>query len=332
MLTWQVAHPAPVIDRPLRRVTAEIPEPDAGELLIRVTASGVCRTDLYTVQGDLPPHMLPVVPGHEAVGVVVDHASDVVGFRRGERVGVSWLRYTCGACRPCRAGREHLCVKARFTGWDTDGGYAQYAVVPAAYAFRVPEHYTDVEAAPLLCAGAVGHRALACASLPEGGQLGIYGFGAAAHLAMQTALESGAQVHVLTRVAAARKLALALGASSVGDGGDVPPVPLDAAILFAPVGAFVPPALSALDRGGILVVAALHLSEIPALTFRHHFGHDRTLRSVTGVSRADTQAFLDLAAHRRFTVTTTTYGLGEADRALADLAADHVEGAAVLVP
>jgi propanol-preferring alcohol dehydrogenase len=329
MRAWRVERPGPVSGRPLRARTLPVPEPAPGELLVRVLACGVCRTDLHVTEGDLPVHRAGVVPGHEVVGEVVEGSC---AFQPGDLVGIAWLRHTCGRCRYCLRGSENLCPESRYTGWDADGGYAEYAVVPGEYAHRLPAGYPPDELAPLLCAGIIGYRALVRSDLPPGGRLGVYGFGASAHLAAQVALAQGATVHVLTRGRAARELALALGAASVGGPDDPPPEPLDSAILFAPVGTLVPPALAALDRGGTLAVAGIHLTDIPSLNYQSHLFQERTLRSVTANTRADATAFLDFAGHHHLAVTTTPYPLDHADRALADLAAGQVSGAAVLRP
>jgi propanol-preferring alcohol dehydrogenase len=329
MRAWRVTRPGPMATEPLHRFDEPTPVPSAGELLVRVLACGVCRTDLHVSEGDLDVHRPSVVPGHEVVGEVVSAGSR---FAVGERIGVAWLRHTCGECRYCRRGAENLCPDSRYTGWDADGGYADYTVVPEAYAYRLPIGYTNAELAPLLCAGIIGYRALERADLPDGGRLGIYGFGASAHLAAQVALARGATVHVLTRSPAARELALSLGAASAGAADAMPPEPLDAAILFAPVGELVLPALAALDRGGTLSIAGIHLSDIPALNYQRHLFQERQLRSVTANTRQDGVAFMDFAAQHRLHVTTTAYPLDHADQALADLAADRVDGAAVLVP
>ncbi|WP_285660054.1 zinc-binding alcohol dehydrogenase family protein, partial [Actinomycetospora sp. NBRC 106375] len=228
----------------------------------------------------------------------------VTGFAEGDRVGVAWLRHTCGTCRYCRRGDENLCPASRYTGWDADGGYAEVTTVPAAYAHRLPEGYTDAELAPLLCAGIIGFRALRRAELPAGGRLGVYGFGGSAHLAAQVALAQGATVHVMTRSPAAQELARELGAASAQGAADAPPEPLDAAILFAPVGDLVPPALEALDRGGTLAVAGIHLSDVPPLDYQRHLFGERSLRSVTSNTRADARAFLRVAAEHHLEVTT----------------------------
>jgi alcohol dehydrogenase, propanol-preferring len=329
---WQVHRPGPEIGAALRRARLDDPRPAESELLVAVDACGVCRTDLHVTQGDLPVHRPSVVPGHEVVGHVVATGAGVTRHAVGDRVGVAWLRETCGACRYCRSGRENLCPASRYTGWDADGGYAQLTTVREDFAYRLPGGYTDAELAPLLCAGIIGYRALRRAELPPGGRLGIYGFGASAHLTAQVALAEGATVHVLTRGAGAQKLALELGAASVGGASDLPPEPLDAAVLFAPAGELVPAALRALDRGGTLAVAGIYLSDIPVLNYDRDLFQERTLRSVTSNTRADGRELLDFAASHRLAVTVTPYPMDRADAALSDLAAGRVTGAAVLLP
>ncbi|HET6710570.1 zinc-binding alcohol dehydrogenase family protein [Amycolatopsis sp.] len=330
MHAWRVRRPGPMAAGPMDLARAPVPRPEAGELLVRVLVCGVCRTDLHVAEGDLPVHRPGVTPGHEVVGEVVALGADVTGFATGDRVGIAWLRATCGRCRYCLRGRENLCPESRYTGWDADGGYAEFAVVPAAYALPLPAGYTDDELAPLLCAGLIGYRALLRAEVPEGGRLGIYGFGGSAHLTAQVAIARGAAVHVLTRSAEARELALALGAASAGEAAEPPPEPLDSAILFAPAGDLVPPALAALDRGGTLAVAGIHLSDVPPLDYQRHLFQERQLRSVTANTRADAREFLAFAGHHHLDVSTVPYALDAADRALTDLAADRVTGAAVL--
>jgi propanol-preferring alcohol dehydrogenase len=311
---------------------AELPvaAPGPDELLVRVRACGVCRTDLHVRDGDLPPHREQVVPGHEAVGDVVATGGRVTAPAMGSRVGIPWLRGTCGACRYCARGRENLCPSSVYTGWDADGGYAEYATVPAPYAYVMPGGYGAEELAPLLCAGIIGYRALRRADLPERGRLGIYGFGASAHLTAQLALAQGATVHVLTRSPAARALALELGAASAGDALAGPPEPLDSAVLFAPDGALVPVALEALGSGGTLSIAGIHLSDVPSLAYQRHLFRERTVRSVTANTREDGLAFLAAAAEHRLRPTLAPYDFTRADRALDDLAAGRVNGAAVL--
>ncbi len=330
MRAWRIRRPGPVRGGPLQfDEHAAVPEPAPGELLVAVRACGVCRTDLHIAEGDLAVHRPGVTPGHEVVGEVVVAAG---GFEVGDRVGIAWLRYTCGRCVYCRRGAENLCPDSRYTGWDADGGYAEFATVPAGFAHRLPAGYTDTELAPLLCAGIIGYRALMRANLPPGGRLGLYGFGGSAHITAQVALAQGAEVHVMTRGAEARALALALGAASAQAAADTPPVKLDAAILFAPVGDLVLPALEALDRGGTLAVAGIHLSDIPALNYQRHLFQERQIRSVTSNTRADAREFLALAGRHHIEVTTPHYRLAEADRALTDLAEGRIAGAAVLVP
>jgi propanol-preferring alcohol dehydrogenase len=303
-----------------------------GELLLRVEACGVCRTDLHLAEGDLAPHRPSTVPGHEIVGRVAVAGEAVTRFRTGDRAGGAWLRGTCGTCRYCLSLRENLCPSSTYTGWDVDGGFAPWAVVPEAFAYRLPDAPDAASLAPLLCAGIIGYRSLRRSALPEGGRLGMYGFGASAHLAAQVALAEGATVHVMTRSAQARELALRLGASSAGDVYDRPPEPLDSAILFAPAGALVPTALAALDRSGTLAIAGIHLSDIPALTYQRHLFQERSLRSVTSNTRQDGRDFLALAERIGIQVTVSPYPLSRAGQALTDLAAGRVRGAAVLVP
>lgn len=332
MTAWRVRQPGPMSTRPLERVSDPVPQPDAGELLVAVRACGVCRTDLHVAEGDLPVHRPAVTPGHEVVGEVVALGPDTGSeFATGDRVGIAWLRHTCGTCKFCLRGQENLCPESRYTGWDADGGYAEFATVPAAFAHRLPSGYSDTELAPLLCAGIIGYRSLLRAELPAGGRLGIYGFGGSAHITAQVAIAQGAEVHVMTRGEQARELALALGAASAQGATDPPPVQLDAAILFAPVGDLVLPALEALDRGGTLAIAGIHLSDIPALNYQRHLFQERQLRSVTSNTRADARAFLDFAAEHHIEVTTPQYPLARADDALTDLGAGRIAGAAVLL-
>ncbi|GLW14842.1 alcohol dehydrogenase [Streptomyces sp. NBRC 13847] len=329
---WAVRRPGPVDSGPLVAVRRPVPAPGPGDLLLRVEACGVCRTDLHLAEGDLAPHRPSTVPGHEIVGRVIAAGGAVTGFRVGDRAGGAWLRGTCGVCRHCRAGHENLCPDSRYTGWDADGGFAEAALVPAAYAYPLPDDQDATLLAPLLCAGIIGYRALRRSALPTGGRLGIYGFGASAHLAAQVALAEGATVHVLTRSPQARALALELGASSAGGADDRPPEPLDSAILFAPVGELVPVALEALDRAGTLAVAGIHLTDIPPLNYQRHLFLERDLCSVTANTRQDGREFLAAAARIGIRVTVSRYPLSRAPQALADLAADRVSGAAVLTP
>ncbi len=332
MRAWRVRRPGPVTSRPLEfDAAAAVPEPAAGELLVAVRACGVCRTDLHITEGDLPVHRPHVTPGHEVVGEVVALGDGATGFATGDPVGIAWLRHTCGHCAYCLRGDENLCPESRYTGWDADGGYAEFATVPAQFALRLPDGYSDTELAPLLCAGIIGYRSLLRAALPIGGRLGIYGFGGSAHITAQVALAQGAEVHVMTRGAQARELAMALGVASARGAAESPPVDLDAAILFAPVGELVLPALEALDRGGTLAIAGIHLSDIPPLDYQRHLFYERQVRSVTSNTRADARAFLEFAGRHHIDVSAVAYPLDQADLALTDLAAGAVTGAAVLL-
>ncbi|QBR94288.1 zinc-binding alcohol dehydrogenase family protein [Nocardioides euryhalodurans] len=316
----------------LRLEEVPTPLPRGDEVLVRVRACGVCRTDLHVTDGDLPLRRTPLVPGHEAVGDVVAVGPGATGRALGDRVGVAWLGRTCGSCRWCRRGAENLCRGSRYTGWDEDGGYAEYVAVAAPYTYLLPPATDPVQTAPLLCAGIIGYRALRRAHVPPGGRLGLYGFGASAHLTAQVALAQGVEVHVLTRDPDAQRLALDLGATSAGGAADQPPVPLDAAILFAPAGELVPVALAALDQGGTLALAGIHLSDVPPLDHQRHLFRERTLTSVTSNTRADGEELLTLAPRLGVRATVTRYPFERASQALTDLAHDRVSGAAVLVP
>jgi propanol-preferring alcohol dehydrogenase len=330
MQAWVVAEPAPIERSPLRRVEREVPDPGPGRVRVRISCCGVCRTDLHLAEGDLPPHRPSVVPGHEVVGRVEAVGPGAGRFAVGERIGVPWLGRTDGRCRFCRRGSENLCTDPRFTGWDLDGGYAEACLVDEAFAYRLPETVSDEQAAPLLCAGIIGYRALRCADVPPGGRLGIYGFGGSAHLTAQVALAQGMRVHVLTRGERNQRLARELGVDSVGSAADPPPEPLDGAILFAPAGDLVPVALRALDRGGTLAVAGIWLSDVPVLRYGDELFEERRLRSVTANTRRDGEEFLRLAERLKLRATTHGYPMAEAPAALADLAAGRFSGAAVL--
>lgn len=330
MRAWEVVAPGPIDGRPLRVVDRPEPEPGRGEIRVAVRTCGVCRTDLHVTEGDLAVHRPHVVPGHEVVGTVDKCGEGTTRFSVGDRVGVAWLATTCGRCRFCRRGAENLCMAATFTGWDRDGGYAEVVLADERYAYRVPPGLDDDHAAPLLCAGIIGYRALKLTELPPGGRLGIYGFGASAHLIAQIAVAQGAELYVSTRSGEARALASELGATWVGDASALPPVPLDATILFAPVGDLVLPALEALDRGGVLAVAGVHLSDVPRLEYQRHLFEERVLKTVTANTRLDGEELLRLATRLGVRATTQAYSLTAADVALADLAHDRVTGAAVL--
>jgi propanol-preferring alcohol dehydrogenase len=316
---------------PLVEADLPLPTPGPGQLRIHVAACGVCRTDLHVVDGELPRPRLPLVLGHEVVGRVDALGEGVTRFAPGDRVGIPWLGWTCGACAPCRSGRENLCGRARFTGYDLDGGYAEAAIADARYAFPLPAGYSDAEAAPLLCAGLIGYRAWA----PVRGarRLGLYGFGAAAHVVAQLARHAGQEVLAFTRPgdADAQAFARSLGAAWAGASSEPPPAPLDAAILFAPVGALVPAALAATAPGGTVVCAGIHMSDVPSFPYALLWG-ERTLRSVANLTRKDGEELLALAPAAGVRTEVTTYPLAAANEALADLRGGRLRGAAVLVP
>jgi propanol-preferring alcohol dehydrogenase len=299
---------------------------------VRVAACGVCRTDLHVIEGDISSRRLPLVPGHQVVGTVAARGEGSARFAVGDRVGIAWLRGTCGACDWCRSGSENLCGGSRYTGWDADGGYAESAIVPEAFAYAIPSAFTDVEAAPLLCAGIIGYRALRRSRIEPGGRLGLFGFGSSAHIVAQIALHRGCSLYVATRGRAHREAAADLGASWVGDTFDVPPVPLDAAIVFAPAGEVVPPALRALRKGGTLAVAGIHLSDLPAMDYATCLFHEKTLTSVESNTRADGEELLREAAEILLRPRVAAYPLADANDVLAALAGDGFGGTAVLVP
>lgn len=316
---------------PLRADTIDAPRPAAGQLLLRVRACGVCRTDLHICDGELAGPKLPLVPGHEVVGIVEALGEGATGFAIGERVGVPWLGWTCGACGYCASERENLCAAARFTGHGIDGGYAEWCVADQRYCLRLPDSYDDVAAAPLLCAGLIGYRALGMAG--QAARLGIYGFGAAAHIVAQIAVQQGRSVYAFTRAgdAASQRFALELGCRWAGDSDQRPPEALDAALLFAPVGALVPAALAACARGATVVCAGIHMSDIPAFPYSILWG-ERVVRSVANLTRHDGQQFMECIARHPVRTETHARPLAEANRALDELRRGAFQGAAVLVP
>jgi alcohol dehydrogenase, propanol-preferring len=312
----------------------EPPTARSGELRVSVRACGVCRTDLHVVDGELPHPQIPLIPGHEIVGIVDEIGDGVAGFRAGDRVGIPWLGYSCGACQYCRSGRENLCPDARFTGYQIDGGYTDYTVVDARYAFKLPEAYPDLEAAPLLCAGLIGFRAYRLTGRQDTvRRLGLYGFGAAAHIVAQIARHQGQEVYAFTSPGdrEAQEFARGLGATWAGASDTPPPEPLDAAIIFAPVGRLIPEALARVVPGGVVVCAGIHMSDVPSFPYRLLW-QERTVRSVANLTREDARAFLELAAGMSIEIRAVPYDLLEANRALDDLRAGRVKGAAVLVP
>ncbi|MFF0344614.1 zinc-dependent alcohol dehydrogenase family protein [Kribbella sp. NPDC004875] len=329
MQAWAVDRPGPIDSGPLRRVRRPVPEPAPGEVLVKVEACGICRTDLHLAEGDLSPKRPGVVPGHQAVGSVVRRGSSADRFAVGDRVGIAWLRSTCGVCEFCRKGSENLCPRSTYTGWDADGGFAEYAVVPEDYAYALPADRPAVELAPFLCAGIIGYRSLLRANLPPGGRLGIYGFGSSAHLTAQIATAQGGELFVMTRGAGNRELARELGATFVGETADPPPVPLDSAIVFAPAGDVVPYALAALKPGGTVAVAGIYLSDVPVLNYERHLFHERDLRSVTSNTRRDGEELFRLVARLPVAAHTTVVPFEAVDRALADLAHGRASGSLI---
>jgi len=325
---------AMVLDAPkklLRLRDVAKPRPNAGQLLVRVSACAVCRTDLHIVDGELPEPKLPLIPGHEIVGRVERIGGGVEDFRVGDRVGIPWLGWTCGECEFCVSGRENLCRRARFTGYTIDGGYAEFTVADARFAFRIPDTFDDVRAAPLLCAGLIGYRSLRKAGDPK--RLGIYGFGAAAHIVAQVACYEGREVFAFTRPDdnEAQEFARALGVSWAGGSDEAPPEKLDAAIIFAPVGALVPAALRNVKRGGTVVCGGIHMSDIPSFPYRDLW-HERTICSVANLTRRDGEEFLAIAARIPIRTETQTFPLEQANEALAALRSGKLRGAAVLIP
>jgi alcohol dehydrogenase, propanol-preferring len=321
---------APIETAPLRADDIDPPEPASDEILVRVMVCAVCRTDLHVIEGDLAPRRMPIVPGHQIVGRVHRAGRAATRFAAGDRVGIAWLRQTCGRCPFCRSGRENLCERAEFTGWTADGGYAEYAVVPEAFAYRLPAGFTDEAAAPLLCAGIIGYRALRLSGVPDGGRLGLYGFGSSAHVTLQVARGRGMEVYVATREPWRRRFALDLGAAWAGDVAQAMPRRADGAIVFAPSGAVVPLALGNVERGGVVALAGIHMSPVPSLPYSLLF-EERAVRSVTANTRADGEGLLAEASRIAVRPVVTPFPLGEANRALADLKRGSLEGTGLLV-
>jgi propanol-preferring alcohol dehydrogenase len=321
---------APIKSAPLRLAELPDPEPAANEVRLRVSVCALCRTDLHVIEGDLAPHRLPIVPGHQVVGLVDRVGAACRRLRVGERVGIAWLRGTDGSCEYCRRGDENLCPASRYSGWDADGGYAELAVVREDFAYPIPDAFSDEDAAPLLCAGIIGYRALMRSRVPDGGKLGLFGFGSSAHVTMQVAQYRGCTVYVATRGEQHRRLATELGAAWVGEAQAQPPVALDAAIVFAPAGEVVPPALRALRKGGTLALAGIHMSTVPPLSYEEHLFHEKTLTSVEANTRADGHALLAAAAEIPIRPRRQMFPLAEANAALALLAGDGIEGTGIL--
>ncbi len=321
---------APIASSPLEAADVPDPAPGPGEIRVRVSACAICRTDLHVIEGDLPPVRAPLIPGHQVVGRVDRRGDGATRFPLGARVGIAWLRHTCGACAFCAAGRENLCEAPLFTGYHRDGGFAEYAVVPEAFAYGIPETFADSEAAPLLCAGIIGYRALRRADLPPGGTLAIYGFGSSAHIVIQLALFRGSRVLVCTRGEKHRALALDMGASWAGEDPAEMPGRADSAIIFAPAGELVPPALKGLAKGGTLSLAGIHMSDIPPMKYGECLFHEKNVRSVTANTRRDGEELLREAARIPIRPKVTLFPLAEANRALQMLKSDQLQGTGVL--
>jgi propanol-preferring alcohol dehydrogenase len=324
--------PAPVSTSPLKSVEIPPPVPGPDQIAVKVTACGVCHTDLHTVEGDLQLPALPLIPGHQVVGRVEAIGEKVTRFRVGDRAGIAWLHWTCGSCAFCASGRENLCHEAQFTGFHFYGGYSELVCAPEEFAYQLPDGFADIQAAPLLCAGIIGYRALELSEIQAGGKLGLYGFGASAHLTIQLARHRSIDVYVFSRGENHRRLAEELGAVWTGRVPDRPHDSLDASIIFAPAGELVPPALEALDRGGTLVLGGIRMSPVPILDYERHLYYEKTLRSVTASTRSDGEEFLELAASIPVRTQVTTYPLMEANRALLDIKEGKIDGAAVLIP
>lgn len=330
MRAMLLREPGTIEKNPLQLVEIEKPKVRAGEILVKVRVCGICHTDLHTVEGELELPKKPLVPGHQVVGVVEELSENVTRFKKGDRVGMAWLHSTCGECRYCREGKENLCESARFTGYHVDGGYAQYTVVSQDFAYSVPEGFSDEQAAPLLCAGIIGYRALRLSEIKREGTLGLYGFGASAHVAIQVAIHWGCEVFVFTRSQKHRKLAEGLGAAWTGQPKDKAPRRLDSAIIFAPAGELVLDALQALDRGGTLALAGIYMTPIPQMDYLKHLYWERTVRSVANSTRKDGGELLSLAAEISIRTTTTAFRLKDANKALQMLKHSKIAGAGVL--
>ena len=327
MAAWATGAEAGSFDR----IQRPMPVPRRDELLVQVEACGVCRTDLHVIDQELPVHRAGVIPGHQVVGSVAGTGADVAQLHVGDRVGIAWLRRTCGSCRWCREGRENLCPSSTYTGWDADGGFAEFTTVPEAFAYPLPADIDPVRTAPLLCAGIIGYRALSRANLPPGGRLGIYGFGSSAHITAQLAMAAGARIYAMSRTEQDRALALRIGAVFAGDAAAQPPDELDSAIIFAPAGELVPAALRAVTRGGTVALAGIHMSDIPAMRYTESLFYERDLRTVTANTRADGAALLRLARHLDLAPTVTPFPFAQTGEAISSLRAGEASGSLVIV-
>ena len=321
----------PVTQSPLALLEVDEPQPAADEVRVKVSVCAVCRTDIHIVEGDLALHRSPIVPGHQVVGRIDQVGAKVTRFRVGQRIGIAWLRYVDGNCRFCRRGRENLCLASRYTGYDVDGGYAEYAVVPEEFAYELPDGFNDEQISPLLCGGLIGYRALERAAVPDSGRLLLVGFGSSAHMVLQIALHRGHEVCVVTRAENHIREAKKMGATWAGSDFRDLPTKVDSAILFAPSGKLVPPTLESLDRGGVCAIAGIHLSDVPVLNYDAHLYQERELRSVTSNTRNDAHALFAEASAARLRIQTTPYPLKDANRALRDMKESKVEGTPVLI-
>lgn len=331
MKAMRLKAPAPIDASPLELVEMDVPEPKEKEVRVKVLTCAVCRTDLHVAEGDLPVHREHVVPGHQVVGVVNKLGAGASRFAVGDRVGIAWLRWTCGVCGFCKSGKENLCPNSKYTGYDEDGGYAEYATVREEFAYAMPGELDPVSVAPLLCAGIIGYRALRRAELGRGKRVGLYGFGSSASIGIQIARHLDCKVYVMTRDVKHQKLARELGAEWAGNANERPPELLDCAVLFAPVGELVLPALEALDRGGTAAIAGIHLTDIPSLNYEKHLFYEKELRSVTANTRQDGEETLKLGAEIPLKPETVTFRLAEANEALRQLKHDGFAGTAVIV-
>lgn len=331
MNAMQLEHIGQIQENPLRNVQAPVPEPGPGEIRVKVRVCGVCRTDLHVIEGDLEPAKLPIIPGHQIVGTVDAIGPDCDRLRQGDRVGLAWLRHVCGQCEWCTSDRENLCPNQRFTGYHADGGYAEYALCDEDFAYAIPERVDDVSAAPLLCAGIVGYRALKRCEPREGGSLSIYGFGSSAHIIMQIAVDRGLRVHVVSRTPSHQEMARRMGAAWAGDDPEQMPEPTDSAILFAPVGKLAPPALKQLKRGGVLSIAGIHLSDIPSMNYKDTIFYERDIHTVTANTREEGRELLRAAARIPVKPRTRTWPLAEANEALQAMKAGEIDGTGVLI-
>jgi propanol-preferring alcohol dehydrogenase len=330
MKAFVLREPRSIMQDPLQAADLPLPSLQPREILVRIHVCGICHTDLHTVEGDIHPPALPIVPGHQIVGTVADRGPRAHRFNQGDRVGIAWLQFTCGQCAFCRSGMENLCVQPLFTGFHRNGGYAEYAAVHEDFAYPIPPGFSDQDAAPLLCAGIIGYRSLKRSEIAPGKRLGLYGFGASAHIAIQIAIHEGCDVFVFTRGKRHRELASQLGAAWVGSSEETPPVKMDSAIIFAPAGELVPVALRNLDKGGVLALGGIHMSTIPPLDYAACLFDERTVRSVTANTRQDGTELMSLAAKIPIKTETSLFSLQEANRVLTLLKTGQINGAGVL--